>query len=645
MPRGASTVPLPTHLVNGDEIVDITQQYPMFVMPIDKVLQLDRIPTHEEAFDKLVTWDPTMGNAMFVSHTWISFEHPDNADNVKLRTLQGLLKLLVAGKLKVPPNVFKALLAGVKEISAKKMAKVKFIWMDFYSVPQADPEKQMLAIRSIFSYVQASAQFLVLAGPWTHENGDPRDDFAWASRGWCRLESLANRLSKANTPFLLARSASTVENHGGAGVNQVMLGTWFNGMVVGEGSFSVDSDRAALGPIIKAMLAGRMTRALQDGDVHFYRLMHSLSAKVLNGTGASFKEQTTLDEWMTAMQMTSPTEGEKSGWTPLRYACLTGRVELCEELIARGAKVNVALKKPCEFSGFLATQNLLHTTCWSLDSPDIARLLIKSGVDPWEPSPSQQTGDTPAVCAAIGKQFKTLEMLCSEVSPEVLTRSAPSGKTLTMMMGYGGPKLIEFLLSDKYRTLVLSKIGGKGNYDHGFGASWCSTAAANHVDTLRFLLDAEIDPEAANPNGLKGIFKVFRGIGNMLLIHSKAPGPSLFSFISFTTGTSLHSACYHGRLPCVELLIERDCDVNHQQLHSVRMTPLMCAAVGGHGAVADALLAAGADPNLKDKGRKTAASWAKAYGHVELAQKLVACMTPTGKGAKRKSAYVVPLTG
>ena len=75
------------------------------------------------------------------------------------------------------------------------------------------------------------------------------------------------------------------------------------------------------------------------------------------------------------------------------------------------------------------------------------------------------------------------------------------------------------------------------------------------------------------------------------------------------------------------------------------MTPLMCAAVGGHGAVADALLAAGADPNLKDKGRKTAASWAKAYGHVELAQKLVACMTPTGKGAKRKSAYVVPLTG
>ena len=107
-----------------------------------------------------------------------------------------------------------------------------------------------------------------------------------------------------------------------------MLGSWFIGMVVGEGGFSVETDRTALGPIIKSMLAGRMTQALQDGDLHFYRLMHSLSARVLNGTGASFKEQTALDEWMAAIQLASPTEGEKSGWTPLRYACFTGRVEL-----------------------------------------------------------------------------------------------------------------------------------------------------------------------------------------------------------------------------------------------------------------------------------------------------------------------------
>ena len=138
-------------------------------MTIDIVLKLDRIPTHEQAFNKLVSRDPTMGDTMFVSHTWISFKHPDNADNIKLRTLQGLLKLFVAGKLKVPPNAFPALVANVKGIPAKKMARVKFIWMDFFSV-QADTIKQMLTTRSIFSYVQVSAHFLVLAGPWTHEN-------------------------------------------------------------------------------------------------------------------------------------------------------------------------------------------------------------------------------------------------------------------------------------------------------------------------------------------------------------------------------------------------------------------------------------------------------------------------------------------
>ena len=32
-----------------------------------------------------------------------------------------------------------------------------------------------------------------------------------------------------------------------------------------------------------------------------------------------------------------------------RYACFTGRVDLCEGLLSRGAKVNLNLKKPCDY--------------------------------------------------------------------------------------------------------------------------------------------------------------------------------------------------------------------------------------------------------------------------------------------------------
>ena len=645
MPRGISTAGLPLHLT--DEIVDISRQYPMYVMPVEQLFELDRLPTHEEAFEKLVVWEQGMGDAVFVSHTWLSFNHPDDAESTKLRALQELLKTLVAGKLKVPANIFMATLAKVKSIPAKRMAKIKYVWLDFFSVPQADPTSQLLAIRSIFTYVQASTHFLVLAGPWVHKSGESRDDYAWGSRGWCRLEALANRLSPTNTPYLLARSSSTIENHGSAGVNGVMFGTWFSGMVVGKGSFSVESDRAALGPIIKAMLAERMKLALKEGELHFYRLMHSLSASVLEGTGASFQRESTLDEWMDAMRMSGPADGEKSGWTPLRYACFTGRADLCEELISRGAKVNLAIRKPCQYSGTLATQNILHTTCWAVDCPDVARLLIKHGVDPWAPSPSLQTGDTPAVIAGICKQFDTLAMLANEVSPEVLTRPAPSGKTLTMMMGYGGPRLIEFMLSDKYREDVLRQVAGKGKSDSLMGFSWCSTAAQGHEDALRMLLDAGVDPETFHPKQVKGPFKIIRFISNMLLLHTSAPGPSLFTLIGFgMNGTCLHVACYQGRLPCVRLLIEYGCDVNHQQLNTVRMSPLMSAAVGGHGCICDALLAAGADPSVKDNGKRTAASWARAYGHVALAQKLAGLImaAPTvERGAKKYQVAPAPL--
>ena len=52
MPRGISTAGLPLHLT--DEIVDISRQYPMYVMPVEQLFELDRLPTHEEAFEKLV---------------------------------------------------------------------------------------------------------------------------------------------------------------------------------------------------------------------------------------------------------------------------------------------------------------------------------------------------------------------------------------------------------------------------------------------------------------------------------------------------------------------------------------------------------------------------------------------------------------
>jgi Ankyrin repeats (3 copies) len=52
------------------------------------------------------------------------------------------------------------------------------------------------------------------------------------------------------------------------------------------------------------------------------------------------------------------------------------------------------------------------------------------------------------------------------------------------------------------------------------------------------------------------------------------------------------------------------------------MTPLMAAAAGGHEAIVALLLECGADPARRDRQGRTAAAYARAAGHVHLAERL-----------------------
>ncbi len=52
------------------------------------------------------------------------------------------------------------------------------------------------------------------------------------------------------------------------------------------------------------------------------------------------------------------------------------------------------------------------------------------------------------------------------------------------------------------------------------------------------------------------------------------------------------------------------------------ITPLMAAAAGGHEAVVEVLLACGADPAQRDARGRSAAFYARATGHPDLAKRL-----------------------
>ena len=149
--------------------------FPMYVLPIDVVLALKRLPTHEEAFDQLVLWQPGMVT-LFASHTWLTASHPDDQANSKLGLLLAFLRD-AQRKRGVPVDWAMEITMGRKQclVPAKRLAQTGYVWLDFWSIPQADRTNQGKAIQSIPVYVHNADFFLVVAGPWRDEAGKLRD--------------------------------------------------------------------------------------------------------------------------------------------------------------------------------------------------------------------------------------------------------------------------------------------------------------------------------------------------------------------------------------------------------------------------------------------------------------------------------------
>ena len=104
--------------------------FPMHVMPVSAILELKRLPTFEDVRNKqLVEWKPGM-TTLFVSQTWLSYAHPDNANNAKLRMLQTFLR--GAGKRNIGASWVSELVHGSKllQLSAKQLGTIEYVWFD-----------------------------------------------------------------------------------------------------------------------------------------------------------------------------------------------------------------------------------------------------------------------------------------------------------------------------------------------------------------------------------------------------------------------------------------------------------------------------------------------------------------------------------
>ena len=291
------------------------EHFPLHVMTVQDVLQLDRLQPHEEMVEEGKAFHvPKDGVVIFVSHQWLSFKHPDSPDNVQLRALQQMLRTILEGRVLelFSEEDWKGFATGVdsskmvvKELqnnlsstqqqltpeSFAEIIKSAHIWWDFFSIPQLSVEyfpargedapkgKQLLAIESIPYYLERASFLVVCAPASTHvDTGKPCDLESWRGRGWCRLEEWANFLSvDAMNPLILTE-------HPKLAVEEFADFWAFRANTrrgaVGCGDFTNDSDRPLCARILRHMWSVKLQHLASLDKRQLVTLYGALESKV-----------------------------------------------------------------------------------------------------------------------------------------------------------------------------------------------------------------------------------------------------------------------------------------------------------------------------------------------------------------------------
>ena len=152
LPKQAKIPYGPTSLMEtGKELL-----FPMMLLPATIFLGMTTMQPYEDLKDSLVQFEENMGKTMFVSHQWVTAQHPD-PEFMQVTVLQQALQNLISGGRKVSVSVEIELAYGrVKCPKTSAFARL-YIWLDYFSCPQGFSVEAMaqreLAISCIPAYV------------------------------------------------------------------------------------------------------------------------------------------------------------------------------------------------------------------------------------------------------------------------------------------------------------------------------------------------------------------------------------------------------------------------------------------------------------------------------------------------------------
>lgn len=218
------------------------KECPMWLVHVSDVLKMSGAPLpHEELRNSglLRQHEPHLFT-IFVSHQWLGRSHPDE-EGLQLTVLRSLLQRLIDGRQALQEDLITQCVIGQRRLTATERSQLKdaYIWMDWFSIPQdvaKDSGSFHAAVASIPYYVESCNLFVALVPPLQHSSGQPCNYGSYLQRGWCLAEMWCRQLGcKADMPIVVAFNWDHAEF--------IMPRDWVRQLPL-EGEWSDPSDKA-----------------------------------------------------------------------------------------------------------------------------------------------------------------------------------------------------------------------------------------------------------------------------------------------------------------------------------------------------------------------------------------------------------------
>ncbi|CAE7280824.1 ANK2 [Symbiodinium natans] len=342
----------------------------MWVLRVSDLLEMFGPPPSHEELQRaklLVEWRREFFT-IFVSHQWLSTQHPD-PDGLQLEILKKAVQNIIDGTVTVESDVVSQLRQQLRRFSAKERRQLAnaYIWFDWFSIPQIPNSKAELGIQSIPFYVEACQLFVALVPPLRHCAAQQDCDLvSWLSRGWCRAEMWCRLLadgSGTDVPMVVVSGADQVEF--------AKPLQWVQNPVH-EGEFSCESDRKSVGNFVQAALDNKLRRLAAAGQSDLLRYYVARYEEFL-GLAApkrdvhSFASRFGFQSLQAAVRQTH-------GMGAMACAALSGDAGLVRALAAQGAPIQSRLRAMPEV-GVEDGWTPLHLATIGRDELAVAELL------------------------------------------------------------------------------------------------------------------------------------------------------------------------------------------------------------------------------------------------------------------------------